>query len=262
MMSRMARWLLGVAMMTAVCGSASAATTELPIRSVSTSFSEEEGGFASYTYYWSGWMLFAGHKSCCGYRPPLADGWYRVDAKQAQAMFDAAAQELALGHTTDTVERTNEATIELEDGRRLELRGLVDAPTEVAHGPLVKKKPADWNKRRYLGRHESNLSVLRVMAGDPAPAAEPVSIDALLELARSQRGSDQFASRRHRGRIKRYLVERITTARDAATINAAGAAVDVWKGEPDEAELRAALGRRRDDADAAVRAAARRALGE
>src|SRR4051812_25628808 len=77
-------------------------TTPVPLQAVTVSFSEEEGGSAHHEYLPSGWLHFTGHASCCGYKPPLADGWYRLTPAAARALFDDAARVVALGQFQTT----------------------------------------------------------------------------------------------------------------------------------------------------------------
>ncbi len=176
-------------------GSARAAAqdyVEVPVASVEMGMTEEEGGHESSVYYPSGWMQFSGHKSCCGFKPHLADGWYKLSPVAAQAFFDRVARAVALGRPAPDVEEgqghSHHCTITFPDGKTLVCRGFPLGSGDPGVGlgeaakPTTLKRPSDFAQRKHVGRHLRSIAVLRVLEreSDDVARLSLVEIDLLL----------------------------------------------------------------------------------
>lgn len=180
-----------------VAHGAEPAMVELPIRSISTYYFEEEGGSAHWEYLSSGWLHFSGQASGRGYRPPMLDGWYLLPRADAQAIFDQAARAVALGQLARPdaarAQRDGSTTsVRLGDGRSLELSVAVGIhATPAVKLRRVAKEPKDAAQDRLRGRHLASIPALRVLEGavDGASALTPEDAAIVVDaLARDQRG--------------------------------------------------------------------------
>lgn len=176
----------------------SAAMRTMRIASMTWSESDPEGGHSVITVHASGYVEAYGHKSCCGYTPRMATGFYRVTKTAAlQALFDDAAASLAThegepAKTQDPGFGMHDQTTATVDGveKPLALFFQTDELGLVA----IASRPADLATPKVEGHVPASKRVLRVLflrAIEEVPRLSRAQVQLVLGQLRARAAHDR-----------------------------------------------------------------------
>jgi len=140
----------------------------MAIAQLTWSESDPEGGSSTIAIYPSGYVQASGHPSCCGYKPRMTTGWYRVTKMDAlQQLFDDAASILERDKHVRPPERERghwgmeTETTALVDGRNVPLAMFFE--TEELGLAAIAAKPADLDTPKVAAHLPASSHVRGVL---------------------------------------------------------------------------------------------------
>jgi len=178
---------------------ASAAMRTMRISALSWSEHDPEGGYSSIEVFASGYVDAAGHRSCCGYRPRMATGVYRVTKMDAlQRLFDDAAASLALheGEPREPPDRggfgMHSDSHAVVDGASKPLASMID--TSELGLVALRSRPADLDVAKVQGRVPASRRVVRVLFSrslDDVPRLSRAQVELVIAQLRARVAHDR-----------------------------------------------------------------------
>jgi hypothetical protein len=149
----------------------SAEMRTVAIASITWRESDPEGGSSTIEVHPSGWVEAYGRRSCCGYTPRMATGWYRVTKTPAlQRLFDQAAASLAESRGAKPARPDHgfgmhQSTTALVDGKERPIAGALGGGLGFGDdlGLVAGAKPANPDAPGVVGHVPASLRVVHVL---------------------------------------------------------------------------------------------------